>query len=297
MPVRLRPRRGHATSTTATPGASGSPIDVVVGTALGLRRLRDGAARLHLQPAASTTRWCGRRCWPACSATRLAGVAVIFDLGRYVERAGTSSGRGYAQLNSVMLEVALCVAAYIVVLWIEFSPAFFENGCEPRTDVCAQRARPSVLFFFIALGMLLPTMHQSSLGTLLLLLGDRSCTRCGRRRWLPLLFLHRPRSCMGFARRGLRGHAGVGRLQAPARDADARRGCRRIMCWRGRRLPGGARRRPRLARRSSAARSCPSFDGAVFLGSRSLRSPAPLVLLSRGRARRARPAVRRRRCC
>ena len=31
-------------------------------------------------------------------------------------------------LNSVLLEVALCIMAYVVVLWIELSPAFLERG-------------------------------------------------------------------------------------------------------------------------------------------------------------------------
>ncbi len=29
--------------------------------------------------------------------------------------------------NSALLEVALCVMAYVIVLWIELSPAFFEK--------------------------------------------------------------------------------------------------------------------------------------------------------------------------
>jgi Ni/Fe-hydrogenase subunit HybB-like protein len=37
------------------------------------------------------------------------------------------------------------------------------------------------MFFIIALGTLLPMMHQSSLGTLLVVLGCRSI-RCGKRR-------------------------------------------------------------------------------------------------------------------
>ncbi|MCC2111800.1 MAG: hypothetical protein KDJ16_07190, partial [Hyphomicrobiales bacterium] len=53
----------------------------------------------------------------------LAGIAVIIDLGRYWQ-AYNLVLPWYANLNSVMLEIGLCVIAYILVLWIEFSPAF-----------------------------------------------------------------------------------------------------------------------------------------------------------------------------
>ena len=56
----------------------------------------------------------------------LGGFAVIFDLGRYWQ-AYNLLLPWYAQPNSVMFEVALCVMAYVVVLWIEFSPVFLER--------------------------------------------------------------------------------------------------------------------------------------------------------------------------
>lgn len=69
--------------------------------------------------------------------------------------------------HSVMLEVGLCVSAYIVVLAIEFAPAVLE-----RYQAQALRKQLNrVLFFFIALGILLPTMHQSSLGSFLIAMG------------------------------------------------------------------------------------------------------------------------------
>jgi Ni/Fe-hydrogenase subunit HybB-like protein len=52
--------------------------------------------------------------------------------------------------------VALCIAAYIVVMWIEFAPAFMDKI--GLGDL--KRKLSKVLFFFIALGVLLPTMHQ-----------------------------------------------------------------------------------------------------------------------------------------
>jgi Ni/Fe-hydrogenase subunit HybB-like protein len=69
--------------------------------------------------------------------------------------------------NSVMLEVGLCVTAYILVLFIEFAPTLLERfGAKGLVKVLNK-----VLFFFIALGVLLPTMHQSSLGSMLIAMG------------------------------------------------------------------------------------------------------------------------------
>lgn len=96
----------------------------------------------------------------------LAGASVIFDLGRYWN-VWHMFWPSYAQVNSVMFEVAVCITAYIFVMWIEFSPAFLEKfGLK---DV--KRKLNKVLFFIIALGVLLPSMHQSSLGSLLVVFG------------------------------------------------------------------------------------------------------------------------------
>lgn len=96
----------------------------------------------------------------------LAGASVIFDLGRWWN-VWHIFWPGYAQINSVMFEVAVCITAYIVVMWIEFSPVFLEKlGMK---DV--KRKLNKLLFFFIALGVLLPSMHQSSLGSLLVVFG------------------------------------------------------------------------------------------------------------------------------
>ncbi|MBZ0125884.1 MAG: Ni/Fe-hydrogenase cytochrome b subunit [Rhodocyclaceae bacterium] len=98
----------------------------------------------------------------------LAGASVIFDLGRWWNF-WHIFWPGYAQVNSVMFEVAVCISAYIVVMWIEFSPAFLEKW--GMKDV--KRKLNKVLFFFIALGVLLPSMHQSSLGSLLVIFGEQ----------------------------------------------------------------------------------------------------------------------------
>ena len=113
----------------------------------------------------------------------LAGMAVMIDLGRYWNF-WALLWPGYMQFNSVMLEVALCVMAYILVLAIEFSPAFLEKfGLK---DI--HKKLNKALFFFIALGILLPTMHQSSLGTLAVVAGHQ-LSALWQTQLLPVLFL------------------------------------------------------------------------------------------------------------
>lgn len=98
----------------------------------------------------------------------LAGVGVLFDLGRFWNF-WHIFWPGYANPNSVMFEVALCISAYIVVMWLEFSPVFLE-----KWGMAVEKQKLNkVLFVLVALGTLLPMMHQSSLGTLLVLLGGQ----------------------------------------------------------------------------------------------------------------------------
>lgn len=98
----------------------------------------------------------------------LAGVGVMFDLGRYWNF-WHILWPTYANPNSVMFEVALCISCYIIVMWIEFAPVFLEKLGMRET----RKNLNKVLFFFIALGTLLPMMHQSSLGTLLVVMGGQ----------------------------------------------------------------------------------------------------------------------------
>ena len=98
----------------------------------------------------------------------LAGGGIFFDLGRWWNF-WHIFWPGYVNANSVMFEVAACVTAYIVVMWIEFAPVFLEKfGLK---DV--KKKLTKALFFFIALGMVLPMMHQASLGTMLVVMGGQ----------------------------------------------------------------------------------------------------------------------------
>ena len=98
----------------------------------------------------------------------LAGAGIFFDLGRWWNF-WHIFWPSYANPSSVMFEVAVCVTAYIVVMWIEFSPVFLEKF--GLRDV--RKKLNKFLFFFIALGVLLPMMHQSSLGTMLVVMGGQ----------------------------------------------------------------------------------------------------------------------------
>jgi Ni/Fe-hydrogenase subunit HybB-like protein len=98
----------------------------------------------------------------------LAGAGIFFDLGRWWNF-WHIFWPGYVNLNSVMFEVAACVTAYILVMWIEFSPVLLEQlGLR-----VAKKKVEKFLFVFIALGVLLPMMHQSSLGSMLIVMGGQ----------------------------------------------------------------------------------------------------------------------------
>ena len=135
----------------------------------------------------------------------MAALAIIIDVGRYwgiwkIPLGGFPDMGGY-NWNSALLEVALCVMAYVAVLWIELSPAFLEKWKDTsKNQTLVSFARAGLKFFdkaliwIIALGVLLPTMHQSSLGTVMLLAGHK-LHPLWNTGWIPLLFLV---SCIGM---------------------------------------------------------------------------------------------------
>jgi Ni/Fe-hydrogenase subunit HybB-like protein len=71
--------------------------------------------------------------------------------------------------HSVMFEVAYCVMLYTTVLALEFSPIVFEH----LGWTWALKAVRSVMIVFVILGVLLSTLHQSSLGTLYLIMPNK----------------------------------------------------------------------------------------------------------------------------
>lgn len=122
----------------------------------------------------------------------LGGLSIVADLGRYWNVYHLFLPQ-FMQPNSVMFEVAICVTAYILVLFIEFTPVFLERVEAPGLKALLKKS----MFFFIALGVLLPTMHQSSLGTLLIILGHQ-LSPLWQTQLLPALYLISALS-MGYA--------------------------------------------------------------------------------------------------
>jgi Ni/Fe-hydrogenase subunit HybB-like protein len=124
----------------------------------------------------------------------VAGIAVVFDLGRFWNMWRIPVSLLDWNGSSILLEVALCMMAYTAVLLIEISPALLERwaagGREDRAALARawlprlERALPLV----VALGLVLPTMHQSSLGSLLLVAGTK-VHGLWHTALLPLLFL------------------------------------------------------------------------------------------------------------
>ncbi len=133
----------------------------------------------------------------------MAAFAIIIDVGRpwFIYRIPIRVGQW--NLNSPLLEVALCVMAYVGVLWIELAPAFLEKWKETGSGGLRRFAESGLRFFdkamiwIVSLGILLPTMHQSSLGTVMLL-GGPKLHKLWNTPLIPLLFLV---SCiaMGYA--------------------------------------------------------------------------------------------------
>ena len=83
---------------------------------------------------------------------------------------------------------------YTMVLWIEVSPAFLEKWRESeatplrRFALWASPKLETAMPWLIALGLILPTMHQSSLGSLMLIAGEK-LHPLWRTPLLPALFL------------------------------------------------------------------------------------------------------------
>jgi Ni/Fe-hydrogenase subunit HybB-like protein len=129
----------------------------------------------------------------------MAGLAIVLDVGRWwgiwrIPIGGFPDSFRY-NWDSALLEVALCVMAYVGVLWLELGPAFLEKWqSTSKSSALVGFANAGLKFYdkaliwIIALGVLLPTMHQSSLGTLMLLAGQK-LHGLWYTPWIPLLYL------------------------------------------------------------------------------------------------------------
>jgi Ni/Fe-hydrogenase subunit HybB-like protein len=85
----------------------------------------------------------------------------------------------YWNLSSALLEVAICVMIYVSVLWIEVIPSVLDGqstSANPAKAAFGKKWGPRLekaMPYIIALAILLPTMHQSSLGGLMLIAGPK----------------------------------------------------------------------------------------------------------------------------
>jgi len=70
----------------------------------------------------------------------LAGTSVVVDLGRWWNLWVVMWPPVY-QINSVLLEVAVCVTLYMAVLWVETIPAVLEQFTVSENSICAGSAR------------------------------------------------------------------------------------------------------------------------------------------------------------
>lgn len=136
----------------------------------------------------------------SCLGYSLAGLAVAVDVGRPWNLWKIPIEVPKWNVNSVLLEVGVCIFAYTIVLWLEMGPAVLDGwrrGKNPALKAFAEKSLPilqKALIFIIALGVLLPTMHQSSLGGLMVIAGPR-LHPLWFTPWLPLYFLV---TCLGM---------------------------------------------------------------------------------------------------
>jgi Ni/Fe-hydrogenase subunit HybB-like protein len=106
----------------------------------------------------------------------LGGSSIIIALGRYWNSYWLPAFPIW-NLGSVLLEVAICVIAYVTVLWVEVLPAILEGAAKsrsPRWSALGKKWGPKLsgaMPYIIALALILPTMHQSSLGGLMMIAG------------------------------------------------------------------------------------------------------------------------------
>ena len=120
----------------------------------------------------------------------LAGLAVMIDLGRYWN-AFNLLLPWYAQPNSVILEVGLCHGLHHGAVAGVLAGVSGADAGKLQATVWPGQAPgfpEKYMYVLIAIGVLLPTMHQSSLGSVLLIMGSK-LSPLWATIWLPLLFL------------------------------------------------------------------------------------------------------------
>ncbi len=116
------------------------------------------------------------------------GAGLMFDIGRYYNIWHPAV---YWQGNSVLFEVGVCVMLYLTVLTIEVSPVIlskiaYHNGWLAKRASFLKDIVHKVMPAIIIAGVVLSFMHQSSLGTLLVI----APTKIDPLWWSPFLPVH-----------------------------------------------------------------------------------------------------------
>jgi Ni/Fe-hydrogenase subunit HybB-like protein len=93
-------------------------------------------------------------------------VILFFDLGRWDR---FWHFLVYPNVNSALFEVSWCIALYSIVLFYEFSPAILENRGRDRLLKFIKK----YTIVLVIIGVTLSSMHQSSLGTLFVIMSTR----------------------------------------------------------------------------------------------------------------------------
>jgi Ni/Fe-hydrogenase subunit HybB-like protein len=109
-------------------------------------------------------------------------VALLIDVGR-PQNIILARPVYFTNIHSVLWEVAMCVLIYTTVLALEFLPALFERLKWKR----AWRIMHKITLPLVIIGILLSTMHQSSLGSLWLIAPGK-LNPLWYTPWLPVLF-------------------------------------------------------------------------------------------------------------
>jgi len=113
----------------------------------------------------------------------LANIAAFVDIGRWWNFYQIALPWNI-NLNSVMFEIAMCMALYMLVLWIELVPPALEHYGKKNLE----KAFFKTLYIIIPLGIVLPTMHQSGLGALIVAAGTK-ISPLWQTPWISFLFL------------------------------------------------------------------------------------------------------------
>jgi Ni/Fe-hydrogenase subunit HybB-like protein len=172
------------------------PVNVVVFTGIGAGAYSVGLLcyllnRGHYHPLVRPAVLLG------AIAYSLGGASIVIALGRPWNMYWLALPPMW-NLSSVLLEVAICVIVYVSVLWIEILPAVLDGAAASEHPVRSAWGKrwgarlAKAMPYVIALAMLLPTMHQSSLGGLMVVAGPK-LHPLWHTRLLPLLALV---SCM-----------------------------------------------------------------------------------------------------